>query len=136
MILPLGIVSVALNVKASFVEGRLSWYSGWTAVHSDWEPEGISYTDQTASGASYMAAGYLNYWSSPILAFVIFGLFGITSEARASYWDVLRAFHSWLGWGAKIHANLPPDDLAFSVRPQNLSSVAEIEYVVILHPVV
>ena len=117
MTLPLGIVSVALNVKASFVEGSLSWYSGWTAVHSDWKPEGIYYTDQAASGLSYMAAGYLNYWSSPILAFVIFGLFGVTPEARATYCRIIRAIGSWDPTTSTHRPNSPLNDMQFGETP-------------------
>ena len=38
-----------------------------------------------AGGTSAIAQAYFTQWTVPVLAFAIFGLFGLTSEARASY---------------------------------------------------
>ncbi|KZV71179.1 STE3-domain-containing protein [Peniophora sp. CONT] len=41
---------------------------------------------------------YFLRWSSPVLAFIIFGLFGVTSEARTSYWRIVCTIGGWFGW--------------------------------------
>ena len=65
---------------------HLPFYGGWTAVHTDWEPLSVSYEEFLEYGTSAVAQTYFSLWTSPILSFVIFGLFGVTKEARASYW--------------------------------------------------
>ncbi|KZV74015.1 fungal pheromone STE3G-protein-coupled receptor, partial [Peniophora sp. CONT] len=83
--LPIGIVSVVLAVTQSLSFNGLPFYSGWTFVHTDWEPESMPYSVLVTFGTSNIAKLYFNRWASPVLAFVVFGLFGVTSDARASY---------------------------------------------------
>ncbi|VDC06408.1 unnamed protein product [Peniophora sp. CBMAI 1063] len=89
--LPMGIVNIVLSISGSISNtGSFPLYGGWTAIHTDWDPVGIMAGAQLGG-----AQGYFSRWTSPVLAFAIFGLFGATREARASYW---RAIHTVCGW--------------------------------------
>ncbi|KZV61732.1 STE3-domain-containing protein [Peniophora sp. CONT] len=95
--LPIGIATVVLNVIGILASGPLPFYSGWTYVHTAWEPVGFSYAGLKAFGTSELAQYYFTQWTSPILAYVIFALFGMTSEARASYWRIICITGAWFG---------------------------------------
>ncbi|VDC04728.1 unnamed protein product [Peniophora sp. CBMAI 1063] len=96
--LPIGIATIVLTIKESLYHGSLPFYSGWEHDHAQWEPQGTSYTDIASEQTSIRAANYFTMWTSPVLAFVIFSLFGVTSEARASYWRIICAVGERLGW--------------------------------------
>ncbi|VDB95511.1 unnamed protein product [Peniophora sp. CBMAI 1063] len=88
--LPIGLVIIVLNVKGhAQMFGPLPFYHGWTQDHVGWQPVGLSYAYVVSEGTLDLALFYFEYWTSPILAFVIFALFGATSEARASYWRII-----------------------------------------------
>ncbi|VDC05052.1 unnamed protein product [Peniophora sp. CBMAI 1063] len=98
--LPLGIANIALIITQSLSFGPLTFYYGWASDHNSttWEPQGWPYAEVVAQGTSTVAQDYFAQWTSPILAFAIFGLFGFTSEARASYWSIACAIGGWFGW--------------------------------------
>ena len=97
--LPIGIANIALTAAGSVAQaGHLPFYRGWTFVHTDWEPVSYSYEELIEAGTTSVASQYFAYWTSPILAFAIFGLFGVDKEARASYWRVIRTVLGWFGW--------------------------------------
>ena len=52
-----------------------------------------------------MAEIYFDHWNAPFLAFVIFGLFGVTGEARTSYWPIIRTVCGWFGYEPKPRAS-------------------------------
>ncbi|KZV74000.1 STE3-domain-containing protein [Peniophora sp. CONT] len=120
--LPIGIVSIVLTVSQS---GAFPFYFGWADDHSEWEPEGATLADTAAEGTASVAQYYFNPWTSPALAFVIFGLFGLTSEARASYRRIFCTFGGWIGWKPtpRAHrARSPQEDTDIGDRePQNMS---------------
>lgn len=93
--LPVGILSVALYPLESGEAGSFPFYPGWTSVHTDWAPRSISYAKVQDSGPLVVARTYFIPWTAPALAFVIFGLFGLTTEARTSY---RHAFCKMIGW--------------------------------------
>ncbi|KZV64274.1 STE3-domain-containing protein [Peniophora sp. CONT] len=78
-------------------DGRLPFYLGWVATHMDWEPTGFSYDDLQVTPTN-LARLYVTEWSSPVLAFITFGLFGLTAEARASYYRCFCAIARRFGW--------------------------------------
>ncbi|KZV72480.1 fungal pheromone STE3G-protein-coupled receptor [Peniophora sp. CONT] len=83
--LPLGIVTIVLQVlKLKKKHSSVPFYSGWDVVHSDWQPVGVSY-------AEALSRMYFTYWTSPLLAFIIFVLFGLATDARATYRRIIRA---------------------------------------------
>ncbi|KZV69827.1 fungal pheromone STE3G-protein-coupled receptor, partial [Peniophora sp. CONT] len=84
--LPIGIVNITLKIVQALSVNEFPFYPGWTFLHTDWEPFGVSYTELQAEDTANFAGTYFAQWTSPVLAFIIFGLFGVTPEARASYW--------------------------------------------------
>ncbi|VDC02196.1 unnamed protein product [Peniophora sp. CBMAI 1063] len=107
--LPIGIANIVLSVRwFSSLYGSLPFYFGWTQDHSDWEPVSIPYTVLVAAGPSGAAEYYVIQWLSPVLAFAIFGLFGLTSEARASYWSIICVIGTLFGLGPMQRREDPP----------------------------
>ena len=123
--LPIGITNIALSLAWLVAQGRhLISYRGWTAVHTDWEPVSISYEEFLETGTSGLAQQYFVQWTSPILAFVIFGLFGVNKDARASYRRAIRTVLGWFGWtpaflSDTVHSTVQPTELG--EPPQNTS---------------
>ena len=104
--LPIGIAIIALNVMQWVAAGSLPvFYPGWSYDHTDWEPESYRYEDVVAGGRSVVAQYYFIQWTSPALALIIFCLFGVTSAARASFWQCMSAAGGWLGWRPNPQAN-------------------------------
>ena len=104
--------------------GHFPFYSGWTVVHTDWEPKSTSYEGLSESGTSVVARQYFISWTSPILAFVIFGLFGATQDARASYLRAIRTVLGWFGWTPAFlsgAANSTLQAMEFGGPPRNTS---------------
>ncbi|VDC04731.1 unnamed protein product [Peniophora sp. CBMAI 1063] len=101
----------------------------------DWQPISFSYAE---SGTADLAGKYFNQWTSPILAFVIFALFGVTSEARASYWRVICTIGGWFGWKPTSRASRARsllEDIEFSERPaQNSMSLGLESSPSLIHP--
>ncbi|KZV63984.1 STE3-domain-containing protein [Peniophora sp. CONT] len=113
--LPIGIANIVLVVVQS---GPFPFYLGWDVDHTEWEPQGLSYAEIVAQGTSTLAQVYFAQWTSPFLAFVIFGLFGVTSEARVSYWRIICTIGGWLGWKPTLRrARTPLGDMKFGQRP-------------------
>lgn len=97
--LPIGIVNITLEIVYALSPPKeYPFYPGWALLHSDWELEGVSYAELQVSGTAELAQFYFSQWASPVLAFAIFGLFGVTSEARASYWRIICTVGGWFGW--------------------------------------
>ena len=96
--LPFGIVNLVLNVTSTLEQAETPFYSGWTSVHTNWGPLSVSYAAMKAAPGSAFATYYFNRWQSPILAFAIFGLLGLTKGARASYWRTICTIAGWFGW--------------------------------------
>ncbi|VDB95777.1 unnamed protein product [Peniophora sp. CBMAI 1063] len=125
--LPMGIVTIVLLVKGDLSFGRIPFYPGWTIDHTDWQPASFSYADIVSSGPFDVADFYFINWTAPVLAFVIFGLFGVTSEARASYWRIICTVGGWFGWKPTPRTRRtrsPLGDIEFGERPaQNSMSL-------------
>ncbi|KZV65953.1 STE3-domain-containing protein [Peniophora sp. CONT] len=132
--LPIGIATIVLNVVDSFTSGSgFPFYRGWTYDHADWEPESFSYEDLVAAGTSSVASLYFVQWTSPALAFAIFGLFGVTSEARASYWRIICTVCGWFGWKPtpRTRKARPPmgDSIEFGEGPMDLEIGSNPSYI-------
>ncbi|VDB95533.1 unnamed protein product [Peniophora sp. CBMAI 1063] len=125
--LPIGITNIVLAVNNGLASGPIPFYFGWTYDHTDWQPESVSYAVLVSGGTLNVAEFYFTNWTSPILAFVIFGLFGATSEARASYWRVTCTVCGWFGWKPiprGRRARSPLGDIEFGEQPpQNSMSL-------------
>ncbi|KZV69825.1 hypothetical protein PENSPDRAFT_652092 [Peniophora sp. CONT] len=128
--LPIGIVSITLDVVQSLSVDEFPFYPGWTFLHTDWEPFGVSYTELQADGTASLAEKYFGQWTSPILAFVIFGLFGVTPEARASYWRIISTIGGWVGWKPtprSRNGQVSLGDIEFGAGPAQDTSGIDLE---------
>ncbi|KZV66393.1 STE3-domain-containing protein [Peniophora sp. CONT] len=129
--LPIGIVSIVLALSQS-LSLSLPIYLGWTFDHTDWEPEGFSYAGLLAEGTPIVAQVYFIHWTSPVLAFIIFGLFGMIPEARTSYWRVVCIVCGWFGWKPTTRirrARSPLEDIEFGERSMNLEIGSQPSYI-------
>ena len=88
--LPFGIVNITLSTIVAVQQDKLPFYPGWAKVHSNWAPKVSTWEDIQASGRSSLPQDYFSNWTSPVLALAIFGLFGLTTDARASYRSVFN----------------------------------------------
>ncbi|VDB87009.1 unnamed protein product [Peniophora sp. CBMAI 1063] len=118
--LPIGIATIVISVEDMLSFGPMPFYFGWNVDHTDWQPPSITYDALVSEGTFSVAEHYFGYWTSPVLAFVIFGLFGVTPEARASYWRIVCTVSGWLGWKPTSRARRGPlslGDIEFGERP-------------------
>ncbi|KZV65951.1 fungal pheromone STE3G-protein-coupled receptor [Peniophora sp. CONT] len=122
--LPIGIVTITLAVVGPLSAGEgLPVYRGWTFDHTGWEPQGITRDQFGDQGTFAVVQLYFIQWTIPVLAFTIFGLFGVTAEARASYWRIICTICGWFGWQPTPRAlrTLPPvGDIEFGERPMDI----------------
>ena len=58
---------------------------------------GLPYIDDPSKPFT-LAQYYFAYWSNPVLAFIIIGLFGLTADAREAYWSGICTMANWVGW--------------------------------------
>ncbi|KZV66427.1 STE3-domain-containing protein [Peniophora sp. CONT] len=128
--LPAAIVNLVLEIVQGVELHVLPFYPGWTVVHTDWSPPSVSYADLKAGGTAGLAQSYFTQWTSPVLAFAIFGLFGLTTEARTSYWHILRTIFGFFGWKLPMtlrerHTSSALDTIEFGARPQETAVDAE-----------
>ncbi|KZV77220.1 fungal pheromone STE3G-protein-coupled receptor [Peniophora sp. CONT] len=127
--LPFGIATIVLSIANGMSRKFLSFYPGWAYDHADWPPESFSYADLKSFGTSTMVEQYFPSWTSPILAFVIFGLFGVTKEARTSYRHVICVICGGFGWKPTPQTLSPLGTLEFGERPQDTSFATNVAYV-------
>ncbi|KZV72455.1 hypothetical protein PENSPDRAFT_750905 [Peniophora sp. CONT] len=97
LLLPLNIVMLVLVLISPCEAGTLPFYPGWNVVHRNWDPISVRYAVLQDRGAIGITLPYLMRWTSPVLAMVIFCLFGLTAEARASYRHMCSAICVSLG---------------------------------------
>ncbi|KZV62111.1 fungal pheromone STE3G-protein-coupled receptor [Peniophora sp. CONT] len=132
--LPIGIANTSLAIKSGLDQNLLTVYPGWKLLHTGWAPASIPYRALKADGVSTLARFYFSYWSSPVLAFVIFGLFGLTPEARASYKQIIFTVGGWFGWKPTLRARDARSELGtmeFGERPLEISFATEAGCVVL-----
>ncbi|VDC00134.1 unnamed protein product [Peniophora sp. CBMAI 1063] len=122
---PIAIVNLALIIISSVAsQDSVPFYWGWKLLHTQWGPYGVPYAALESEGATYKAQSFFSYWSSPVLAFAIFGLFGLTSTARSSYWSVLCTICSVFGWHSpspRSRKDASLGEIEFGSRPHDLS---------------
>jgi hypothetical protein len=113
--LPLGIVQLALAIRQYHeqYDSQLPFYQGWNTVHANWEPISISYSELVQDGAWTLAHQYFERWTSPLLGFAIFGLFGYSAEAQVTYRQVSRAVCKALGWKLYAETQSDPSEVMF-----------------------
>ena len=114
--LPIGIVAeVTAGLEIHQYLGdtplNLQFYPGWDAVHASFAPVASTWADLEAAVPATFAQLYLSWYSSPVVAVAIFALFGLTEEARATYW---RGFC----WAVALFGWKPPAPNKRSDRPE------------------
>jgi hypothetical protein len=93
--LPFGLASILTTIELA---RPLPFYPGWTFVHTVWQPFGQPYDADIHCGFWYIFSDYFQCYSGIVLRIVIFALFGLTKEARATYWHGICAIPKFLGW--------------------------------------
>ena len=128
----MGVVILIFNVVLSRENGeRLPFYTGWAAVHTGLVPPGIDYAQlrSFAQGRTVLVHLYFAFGTTPVLAFTIFGLFGLTKEARTSYWSALSIITRVFGWEPAFTTSKQDeyalDTIEFVAPPQERTSEDE-----------
>ncbi|KZV71825.1 STE3-domain-containing protein [Peniophora sp. CONT] len=127
--LPVGVAYIALNILVALEPSNsMPFYPGWYHIHSVWSPKTMTYAELGARGTSSVVLQYFQHWTSPVLAFAIFGLFGVTAEARSSYRRVFCTVAGWFGSKPARHARTssPLGSIEFGYRPEEFSPGLEI----------
>ncbi|VDB86863.1 unnamed protein product [Peniophora sp. CBMAI 1063] len=118
--LPMGITFLVLQIFSK--DESLPFYRGWSTVHAHWD---IVHHVDTIDSRAGSAQAYFSHWASPVLAFTIFALFGMTAEARASYAKFLRAVvgrcRRTSPRTSKDNGRFQSDSIVFASRPQEYS---------------
>jgi hypothetical protein len=92
------------------------FYYGWAIVHSNWGPVAFTYSTIVGRGVWPHFYFYFNNWMSPILAIAIFALFGLTSEARATYWRSFYTIAKHFGWVPPAPKHEDVGEIQFGVQ--------------------
>ncbi|KZV69437.1 STE3-domain-containing protein [Peniophora sp. CONT] len=122
--LPIGLISFVFFLRGAESASSLPFYAGWKETHTHWDPIKFSY-EEVLTGGSFNAANfYWQYWMAPGLALVIFGLFGFTVEARASYWRAICAIRGCFGWKPTLSTR----DMALGVMEFGLQPMQEVSF--------
>ena len=95
--LPLGVATLVLKLVVWLRVYPLPFYSGWKSLHAEWEPIRYPYKQNEAYGKVALVELYVAMWTPPTLALAVFALFGLSAEARASYWRIACTIRSWFG---------------------------------------
>jgi hypothetical protein len=99
--LPFGLLSLIPEI-VDLIRFKRPFYEGWDTIHSNWAPYTVSYADEltnvdiTAKVEDYAGAIY-----PIVLSFVIFALFGLTEDARATYRKGFVYVANIFGWRIK-----------------------------------
>ncbi|KAI0029398.1 GPCR fungal pheromone mating factor, partial [Vararia minispora EC-137] len=84
--LPYGVISTVQNLIENTSAGAsIPFFREWKITHSNWAPVTRSYAEIRAEGSWALSDYYLSSWTSVALSLVIFALFGMTPDARATY---------------------------------------------------
>lgn len=134
--LPIGIVSTTLEI----VEARFSTFFSFLS-RLDLPPHQMgairSFLSRPAGRRDYLSCiALLRSMGIPVLAFAIFGLFGVTLEARASYWRIICTICGWFGWKPTPRARngqASLGDIEFGARPAQDTSGYDLEMGYVLH---
>lgn len=85
--LPITITGLVGNIIG--IGPLFSFYLGWTAIHSDWEPTFFAKSMWSKIKWNVVSLSW-DKWVNPFWALVFFSLFGLTPEARKGYRKLYR----------------------------------------------
>lgn len=115
--LPNGLLSFILNVCTT-ISRRDPFYHGWAVIHSEWEPVSMTYLETKQQGPKAVYQLYAT-WFGVFLGYVIFALFGLTHDARATYWRGFCRIAGLVGWTPPSRHNPQLSDIVFGERDIN-----------------
>jgi hypothetical protein len=125
--LPFGIASLVVNILR-YPQQRgtpVPFYLGWKGTHGEptWYPLSSPLDTKSSKDMWGNANIYIQYWSGPILGLAIFCLFGLTSEAIATYKEAGVVFLGRLGCRLKLKEGGPSmfESVKFRTRTQTSS---------------
>ncbi|KZV66815.1 STE3-domain-containing protein [Peniophora sp. CONT] len=93
-------VCLTVAIANFFPFPQPEFYPGWSAVHANWTSVSISAADWHSKGRFVMFNNVWNVWVNVWLALAIFGLFGLTEDARKVY---VRAYGTAIRWTRQLH---------------------------------
>ena len=102
------------------------FYPGWSAVHKDWDPVSVTAEEWRTQGVFVFFTIVWYGWYNVFLAVVIFGLFGLTRDARAAYMRVFDALRPRPLYRRRPQSELSTLPLAYESR---LSTLPDLECV-------
>lgn len=91
--LPQGVIACVVLVHYAthgYYSGTFVWYTGWDILHRNWSPRSMSLEHFSKDTFQLVTVNY-GAWTSIVLGFAIFALFGLTKAARSSYWRLTCA---------------------------------------------
>jgi hypothetical protein len=123
--LPLGIINLTAflleAIRNSPPGTPFRFYYGWDFVHSNWAPYAVSYSALVSAGFWTVFNFYLENWTSPVLSIAIFSLFGLTSEARATYWRGYCTVVKIFSWTPPVPKNEDLGETEFGARQLSMA---------------
>ncbi|VDC07982.1 unnamed protein product [Peniophora sp. CBMAI 1063] len=130
--LPFSITNMILIVFSDIrvTKNATIFYLGWATIHENMTPQSVPYPTVQAFGLATVVQYYFAQWTSPILAYAVFGLFGLTVEARASYWRIIYTVGRRLGWKPTMdggHTSSQLGTIEFGARQQDTSTMLDAE---------
>ncbi|VDC04515.1 unnamed protein product [Peniophora sp. CBMAI 1063] len=99
------------------------FYPGWSAVHKDWDAVSVSAEEWRTEGTFVFFTIVWYGWYNVFLAVVIFGVFGLTRDARAAYMRVFDALRTRSLRRSRPQSELSTLPLAYENRFSTLSTL-------------
>ena len=132
----LGMINFLSSVTASIVNffpfPMPGFYPGWAVVHADWTPVAITAAEWRSQGPLVMFTNVWDVWINVWLGAAIFGLFGLTQEARETY---VRAFRTATCWTGRLHKRGAQSEILrlASTLPSRSMDQADLKSVYMVH---
>jgi hypothetical protein len=135
--LPIGIINILVKsntilVDSPAADGTLPFYISWEETHSDWGLIAFSYARIVAAGRFNIFTYYFSAWTTCIVGIVIFALFGLTPDARATYWQGITFVCQYLGLTPRMSPQAELGEIVFGAQPVNTRSQSQSERVSML----
>jgi hypothetical protein len=124
--LPLGLLNVIPSVIVLH-QLKAPFYVGWEHNHANWKPISITYSQFLSLNICIVIEQFANTWSDTIMGLIIFALFGLTKDARATYRKGLSRLYESLCLRFSSRNNEPVSVVAFE-RREPRSDEATIRY--------
>jgi hypothetical protein len=110
--LPLGLLDV-IPTGILIHQLKAPFYMGWKHIHANWQPVSMNYSQFLSLNICIVFEQFANTWSDTIMGFLIFALFGLTEDARATYRKGLSRVFGVLCLRCSIRRNEPVSVIAF-----------------------